>query len=179
MSNTPILRIKNLNKSFNKLNVLQDINLDVNNKEVVSIIGPSGSGKSTLLRCICLLELIDSGEIYINNLTINHHLPKHLNNNGAAKVGMVFQHFNLFPHYTALENIFKPLVTVRNLDKETAKSIGRKMLKKVSLEDKEANYPFQLSGGQMQRVAIARALAMNPDIMLCYRYCNIVLKRRL
>ncbi len=164
MSSTPILKIRGLYKSFDKLKVLQGIDLYVDNKEVVSIIGPSGSGKSTLLRCICQLELIDSGEIYINNLSIYNQRSK--NSSRSTQVGIVFQQFNLFPHYTALENIYKPLITAGKMDKKIAKSIGRKLLKKVSLEDKEANYPFQLSGGQMQRVAIARALAMNPNIML-------------
>ncbi len=163
MLNIPILKIRGLNKSFAKLTVLQGIDLDVNKKEVISIIGPSGSGKSTLLRCICRLEYIDSGDIYINNFSI-YQQPK--SSTSASKIGIVFQHFNLFPHYTALENIYKPLVAVEKMEKEKAKSIGRKLLKKVRLEDKEANYPFQLSGGQMQRVAIARALAMNPNIML-------------
>jgi len=166
MSNPPILKIRGLSKSFDTLEVLRGIDLDVDSKEVVSIIGPSGSGKSTLLRCICRLESIDAGEIYINNVPINKPRQGFRDKAEPTDVGIVFQHFNLFPHYTVLENITKPLVTVKKIDRETARKIGRQMLKKVSLEDKETSYPFQLSGGQMQRVAIARALAMSPKIML-------------
>lgn len=166
MPKTPILEITGLNKSFDRLTVLRDINLTVHGKEVLSVIGPSGSGKSTLLRCICWLESIDSGEIRINNVSVHEQRRKHRDNAKPVNVGMVFQHFNLFPHYTALENLVKPLLTVKKLDQKAAAATGREMLKKVSLEDKADNYPFQLSGGQMQRVAIARALAMNPEIML-------------
>ncbi|WP_104372140.1 amino acid ABC transporter ATP-binding protein [Desulfocucumis palustris] len=158
-----MLTIAGLNKSFNGVKVLQEINLDVNNREIISIIGPSGSGKSTLLRCICKLECIDSGVILLNGRSI---YQKDFAKKPGTKIGMVFQQFNLFPHYTVLENIARPLMTVRRIDKESAIETARTLIRKVKLENKEASFPRQLSGGQMQRVAIARALAMNPDIML-------------
>jgi len=160
MTNIPILKIIGLNKSFNGFKALQEIELDVYNKEIISIIGPSGSGKSTLLRCICKLEPIDSGRIFLNGNSIYD------DNGSEKKIGMVFQQFNLFPHYTVLENIIKPLMTVGKLNKNSAREIGLNLLIKVKLEDKKDNFPHQLSGGQMQRVAIARALAMSPNIML-------------
>ncbi|OPX89211.1 MAG: Glutamine transport ATP-binding protein GlnQ [Pelotomaculum sp. PtaB.Bin104] len=158
--NTPILKITGLNKSFGGLQVLQEIELEVINKEIISVIGPSGSGKSTLLRCICKLEPADSGLILINGKSIYD------KSGSETKVGMVFQQFNLFPHYTVMENIIKPLMTINSLDNKTAGKIGQELLFKVKLEDKAASFPHQLSGGQMQRVAIARALAMNPDLIL-------------
>ncbi|OPY58274.1 amino acid ABC transporter ATP-binding protein [Pelotomaculum terephthalicicum] len=160
MKDIPILKIIGLNKSFSGFKVLQEIALDVYKKEIISIIGPSGSGKSTLLRCICKLEFIDSGRISLNGNSIYD------KNCSETKVGMVFQQFNLFPHYTVLENIIKPLMTVGRVNKNAAMEIGLNLLIKVKLEDKEDSYPHQLSGGQMQRVAIARALAMNPNIIL-------------
>lgn len=149
MVDSIILKLNGINKSFGELKVLNDIDLQIKKSEIISIIGPSGSGKSTLLRCISGLEKIDSGELTIN-----------------GSVGMVFQQFNLFPHYSVIENIYKPLTIVSKINRNEAEEKAYKFLKKVSLEDKANSYPFQLSGGQKQRVAIARALAMNPNIML-------------
>ena len=159
-----MIHIKKLNKSFGKTSVLKDIDLDINYGDVIVIIGPSGSGKSTLLRCINFLEIYDEGEIWINNKKID---PRKDNLNKIREnVGMVFQHFNLFPHMTALENITEALIHVKRYKKEEAKKIGNQLLEKVKLLQRANNYPSQLSGGEKQRVAIARALAMKPDIML-------------
>lgn len=163
MEEKPILKIERLNKYFESLHVLKDIDLEVRNRETVSVIGSSGSGKSTLLRCIAKLERVDSGKIIFKGEEIQGPgEDKHRN----KKVGMVFQQFNLFPHYRVLENIYKPLVTVNHIPKQEALEIAVNLLEKVRLSDKKNSYPQQLSGGQQQRVAIARALAMNPEIML-------------
>lgn len=163
MKENSILKIKDLNKSFGNLKVLSDINLEIKDKEILSIIGSSGSGKSTLLRCISGLEVIDGGEMLIDNLKIQN---SRLTNNSNRKIGMVFQQFNLFPHYSVLKNICNPLITVNKFSKEVAEKKALSLLEKVSLIEKKDSYPYQLSGGQKQRVAIARALAMNPKIML-------------
>lgn len=166
--------VENLNKSFGKLQVLNDVNLWVTPGEVVVIIGPSGSGKSTLLRCINYLEKADSGRIYIDGQLIG---KREVNgslvddkpikiNLIRSQIGMVFQRFNLFPHMTALENVIEGPITVKKLPKKQAVEKGKEFLKKVGLEDKLDSYPSQLSGGQQQRVAIARALAMEPKVML-------------
>ncbi len=149
-----ILEIKDVKKSYKNIEVLKGIHAKIKEKEIVALIGASGSGKSTLLRCIANLERIDNGEIIYGN------------GNDPLKVGMVFQQFNLFPHYTALENISKPLITVNKMNKKEAIEKSLRLLEKIKLVDKKDNYPNQLSGGQQQRVAIARALAMNPKIML-------------
>ncbi|KPU26800.1 amino acid ABC transporter ATPase [Caloranaerobacter sp. TR13] len=153
-----MIRVVNVNKSFKDLKVLKNISFNVNKGEVISIIGPSGSGKSTLLRCISQLEEIDSGYIEIDGVSITK--------NGYKKVGMVFQNFNLFPHKTALENIIEAPIIVKKINKDKAIKLGKELLSKVGLLDKQDYYPSQLSGGQKQRVAIARALAMEPEIML-------------
>lgn len=158
-----ILEIQNLNKSFANLKVLKNIDLSVKDKDIVSIIGSSGSGKSTLLRCIAKLENIDSGKIILEDTEIQNDKSNRILN---KKVGMVFQQFNLFPHYTVLENISKPLITVNKASKTKSRQRALDLLEKVKLSDKKNNYPHQLSGGQKQRVAIARALAMDPEIML-------------
>ncbi|HEY9247432.1 MAG TPA: amino acid ABC transporter ATP-binding protein, partial [Candidatus Methanoperedens sp.] len=159
-----IVCIKKLNKSFGQIAVLKEIDLDINSGEVIVIIGPSGSGKSTLLRCLNFLEKYDSGEIWINDRKID---PKKDNLNRIREnVGMVFQHFNLFPHMTALENITEALIHVKRIDKRNAIKIANGLLEKVRLGNKSNNYPSQLSGGEKQRIAIARALAMKPEIML-------------
>lgn len=156
--------VKNLKKSFGKLEVLKDINTEVKQGEVVVIIGPSGSGKSTFLRCLNRLEDITSGDVYIDGVNI---AAKKVNLNAVRQnVGMVFQHFNLFPHMTVLENITLAPVELKKMTKEEANKKGMELLKRVDLDTKADAYPPQLSGGQKQRVAIARALAMNPDIML-------------
>ncbi|WP_066292754.1 amino acid ABC transporter ATP-binding protein [Bacillus sp. FJAT-29937] len=164
MSGTVMIKVDMLNKSFGDLHVLKDINMTVWQSEVVCLIGASGSGKSTLLRCINYLELKDSGLVIINGEQIEK--ETHDLNKVRARVGMVFQHFNLFPHRTVLENVIEAPIYVKKISKEQALAEGKALLKKVGLSDKENVYPSKLSGGQKQRVAIARALAMKPEIML-------------
>lgn len=156
--------VKGLQKSFGKLKVLKDINIQIKDGEVVCLIGPSGSGKSTLLRCLNKLGDFDSGEVIVDGQNINE---KNINiNKIREKIGMVFQHFNLFPHLTILENITLAPVMLKVSTKKEAINRAMELLKRVGLEDKANVYPNTLSGGQKQRVAIARSLAMNPDIML-------------
>ncbi|MED3549185.1 amino acid ABC transporter ATP-binding protein [Cytobacillus praedii] len=164
MSNGIMINVEKLNKTFGDLHVLKDIDMTVKQSEVVCLIGASGSGKSTLLRCINFLELKDSGLVMIGGEKIEK--ETHDLNEVRAKVGMVFQHFNLFPHKTVLENVMEAPIYVKKCPKEEAKMEARALLKKVGLSDKEDVYPSKLSGGQKQRVAIARALAMKPEIML-------------
>lgn len=164
MSEREMIRIEHLNKSFGDLHVLKDINLSVHESDVVCLVGASGSGKSTLLRCLNFLERKDNGNIFIQGENI---MPKtHDMNEVRQRVGMVFQHFNLFPHKTVIENIIEAPTVVRKVSKDEAVAEAKELLKKVGLEDKADVYPSKLSGGQKQRVAIARALAMKPDIML-------------
>lgn len=159
-----MIRIENLKKSFGDLEVLKEVNLEVHESDVVVLIGASGSGKSTLLRCINFLEIKNGGRIIIEGEEID---PKSHNlNEVRQKVGMVFQHFNLFPHKTVLENVMEAPVMVKNQNKSEAEKEAKALLGKVGLSDKSDVYPAKLSGGQKQRVAIARALAMKPDIML-------------
>jgi len=159
-----MIKVRNLVKSFEQLLVLDGIDLSVAKKEVVVIIGASGSGKSTLLRCLNFLEMPDEGEIMLMGDIIN---PIKTNlNKVREEVGMVFQHFNLFPHMTVLENVMEAPVNVRKMDKAYAIQKSMTLLEKVGLSDKATAYPKSLSGGQKQRVAIARALAMEPQIML-------------
>ena len=143
-----LFEMKHIKKSFGALDVLRDISLEVYKGEVLSIIGPSGSGKSTLLRCATGLETPDAGEIVKN-----------------GEVGLVFQNFNLFPHFSVLKNIIDAPMRVQKRKKEEVLVQARELLKKMGLEGKEDAYPYQLSGGQQQRVSIARALCMNPDIL--------------
>lgn len=164
VSEHKMLEIVNLHKHFGKLEVLKGINLSVVEGEVVVIIGPSGSGKSTLLRCINFLEKSQSGEIYIDGRLIEH--KEKTINSMRQNVGMVFQHFNLFPHKTALQNIIEGPVQVKKIKKQEAVSLAEEFLSKVGLSDKRDVYPVMLSGGQKQRVAIARTLAMNPEVLL-------------
>ncbi|OCA85790.1 polar amino acid ABC transporter ATP-binding protein [Bacillus sp. FJAT-27225] len=164
MEQKEMIKLINLNKSFGDLHVLKDINLTVNESDVVCLIGASGSGKSTLLRCINFLEKKDNGQIILKGEEIVR--GKHDINEVRQQVGMVFQHFNLFPHMTVIENIIEAPTHVKKIDKETAKAEALELLRKVGLDDKADVYPNKLSGGQKQRVAIARALAMKPDIML-------------
>ncbi|MEO1122784.1 MAG: amino acid ABC transporter ATP-binding protein [Cyanobacteria bacterium J06639_16] len=158
------IQVRHLAKSFGPLNVLKDISTDVDQGEVVAMIGPSGSGKSTFLRCINLLEMPTSGSIQINGMEITHQKTDVMEM--RQHVGMVFQHFNLFPHMTVLQNITYAPVRVKNVAKAKAKAKGMELLEKVGLAEKADVFPSKLSGGQKQRVAIARALAMEPEIML-------------
>jgi len=155
-----LIKITNLSKSFDDIKVLQSLDMQVKSGEVVAIIGSSGSGKSTLVRCIAGLENLSDGEILLNGMPIEG--TKTTN----GKIGMVFQNFNLFPHYKVGENISMPLKTILKMDKETAEKKAKAMLDKVHILDKFEQYPNNLSGGQKQRVAIARALAMEPEIII-------------
>lgn len=159
-----MIRVEKLNKSFGDLHVLFDIDLKVNESDVVVLIGASGSGKSTLLRCLNFLEFKDDGKIIIEGEQVE--ADSHDLNKVRQKVGMVFQHFNLFPHKTVLGNVIEAPMQVKGLSKKEATKEGKRLLDKVGLGDKYDVYPSRLSGGQKQRVAIARALAMQPDIML-------------
>lgn len=159
-----MIKVQNLNKSFNKNVVLKDINLEVNKGEVVAIIGPSGSGKSTLLRCMNLLEIPSNGKVIFEGKELTH---KNINlNELRQKMGMVFQNFNLFPHKTVIENVILAPKLLKKVDLKKLEIEDKALLKKVGLEEKANAYPSQLSGGQKQRVAIARALAMHPDVIL-------------
>lgn len=168
-----ILSVKNINKSFDSMQILKNISFSIKKGEVLSVIGPSGSGKSTLLRCLTQLENIDSGEIDI----CSECLVKNDENGNAVyttkenrekiglHVGLVFQNFNLFPHLSVIDNLIIAPVTVLKVKEEVARNAAIKLLKKMDLENRCDYYPCQLSGGQKQRVSIARALAMNPDIL--------------
>lgn len=170
-----IIRVENLWKSFKTLEVLKGIDLEVPRGEVLAIIGPSGSGKSTLLRCLTLLEIPEKGKIYIENKLLGYRLNKNgilirdfekNINRMRSEIGLVFQHFNLWPHKTVLENIIEAPLLVKKMGREKAVKIAKDLLVKVDLLDKIDQYPSKLSGGQQQRVAIARALAMYPKVML-------------
>lgn len=168
-----ILEIKNLHKSFADLEVLKGISLSVDKGDVVSVIGPSGSGKSTLLRCATFLETMNSGEIrYLDRAAAwtgeegkAVYLPQSELRRMKSVFGLVFQQFNLFPHYTVLHNLMASPMVVQKRSREEAEQTARELLKRMGLEDKAESYPCQLSGGQQQRVAIARALAMHPQIL--------------
>lgn len=159
-----MIKIENLHKYFGKLEVLKGIDYEIQEKQVVCVIGPSGSGKSTFLRCINMLEDVTDGAIYIENVKINE--PKTNINAIRAEVGMVFQQFNLFPHMTVIDNVTMAPMQIRKMSRSEAETLGHELLKKVGLDSKAYNYPEQLSGGQQQRVAIARALAMKPKAIL-------------
>ena len=168
-----LLEINHVEKSFDNLTVLKDISLSVEDGEIVSIIGPSGSGKSTLLRCATMLETMDSGEIlYLGKKAVwsdesgklNYADKKDLKEI-QSQYGLVFQNFNLVPHFSLIKNITDATIRVQKRNKDEVYKEARELLKKMGLEDKEDAYPYQLSGGQCQRVAIARALALNPKIL--------------
>jgi polar amino acid transport system ATP-binding protein len=173
MTDAPAVEMRGVCKSFGKLPVLHDIDLSVARSQVVCLIGPSGSGKSTLLRCVNFLESYDGGEVRIEGRLIGYRddasrrkMPGRDLQAMRAGIGMVFQHFNLWPHMTALGNVAEALARVRGMAKAEATDRARAMLARVGLSDKEATYPARLSGGQQQRVAIARSLAMEPRLML-------------
>ena len=159
-----MIKLENIHKSFGDNEVLKGISAEIEKGDVVTIIGPSGSGKSTLLRCINLIEKPTSGNVYIDNEEITN--PANDINKIRENVGMVFQHFNLFPHMNIIDNITLAPMKLRNLSKNEAEKIALELLEKVGLKDKANDSPNRLSGGQKQRIAIARALAMNPAVML-------------
>ncbi|MDX1608809.1 MAG: ectoine/hydroxyectoine ABC transporter ATP-binding protein EhuA [Halofilum sp. (in: g-proteobacteria)] len=173
-ADAPIVRFDNVSKRYGDLTVLDSLNLDIARNEIVSIIGPSGSGKTTVLRMLMTLEEIDDGVIYVTGKPLTH-MPKgdrlvranqkHLRKM-RTNIGMVFQHFNLFPHMTALENCIEAPIQVLGLERDEAIERAKELLEMVGLEDKMGQHPVRLSGGQQQRVAIARALAMRPKVML-------------
>lgn len=172
MSSTSLLEMKHVKKTFGSLEVLKDISIEVNEGEVVAIIGPSGSGKSTFLRCATLLENMDEGTLSYcgDSATINEsgaaqYVDKKKLHSIRNNFGLVFQNFNLFPHFSVLKNVIDAPINVQKRDKAEVIAEARELLKKVGLENKEDSYPGQLSGGQQQRVAIARALAMNPKML--------------
>ena len=172
MSSTSLLEMKHVKKTFGSLEVLKDISIEVNEGEVVAIIGPSGSGKSTFLRCATLLENMDEGTLSYcgESATINEsgaaqYVDKKKLHSIRNNFGLVFQNFNLFPHFSVLKDVIDAPINVQKRDKAEVTAEARELLKKVGLENKEDSYPGQLSGGQQQRVAIARALAMNPKML--------------
>lgn len=170
----PIIKVEHLYKNFGSLDVLKDCNLEVNEGEVVCIIGPSGGGKSTFLRSLNHLETITSGKIWIDGKLIDDRTHEHNHAKISKKeteavlleLGMCFQRFNLFPHLTVLQNVMLAPVDIRKMPKAEAKTLAEELIARVGLSDKLDEYPSRLSGGQQQRVAIARALAMKPKIML-------------
>lgn len=164
MSEAPVIQIDGLNKWFGDHHVLKGIDLEVHTSDVVCVIGASGSGKSTLLRCVNYLESYDEGEIRVTGDLV--HGGDRFINNLRSRVGMVFQHFNLFPHMTVLGNVTEGPTQVKGMKRRKANEIAHHYLEKVGLDDKADAYPETLSGGQKQRVAIARALAMEPEVML-------------
>lgn len=168
-----VLTVKSIEKSFGNTMVLKDISFEVNPGEVVAIIGPSGSGKSTLLRCCTLLESFESGMLAYGDLIVaqndasgkTHYAGKEVNKLARQRFGLVFQNFNLFPHYSVLRNVMEAPVIAQKRDKKETEALARKLLAQMGLEGKEESYPCELSGGQQQRVAIARALCLQPDIL--------------
>lgn len=171
---TAMVEARNVRKSFGRVEILRQVTLEVERGEVLCIIGPSGSGKSTFLRCINHLERVDAGRLYVDGRLVGyeerggllHELPEHEICNRRAQIGFVAQHFNLFGHRTALENVMEGPVVVKKESKATASERARQLLDRVGLASRMDAYPSQLSGGQQQRVAIARALAMQPKLML-------------
>ncbi len=173
MKMQPIVKLEHAKKSFGDNEVLKDISLTVNKGDVLAIIGPSGGGKSTLLRCLTLLETLDAGDLSYGDLEVTKtdasgkavYGGKDVLKQARTKFGLVFQNFNLFPHYTVIKNVTDAPINVQKRDKAEALAAGRALLEKMGLAEKEDMVPCELSGGQQQRVAIARALAMNPDVL--------------
>ena len=164
VSNKTVLRLDDVRKSFGNTQVLRGISFDIHQHEVVALLGPSGSGKSTLMKCVNLLEQVDDGQIWLGNTDITD--PRADQDKIRARIGVVFQQFNLFPHKTVLDNIMLAPVKVQGVDKKTAEERAMTLLQTVGLADKRDAYPNQLSGGQQQRIAIARSLALQPEVML-------------
>jgi polar amino acid transport system ATP-binding protein len=170
----PMVKAEQVCKSFGALQVLKGVTLEIGRGEVLCMVGPSGSGKSTFLRCINHLEQVNAGRLYVDGVLIGyrergtklHEMPPREAAKQRRDIGMVFQHFNLFPHRTALENIIEAPIQVKRVKKDAAVARAKDLLDQVGLSEKANAYPAQLSGGQQQRVAIARALAMNPKLML-------------
>lgn len=156
----PLIRVDRIGKSYGSHTVLNDISLEVCQGDILAVIGPSGAGKSTFIRCLNGLEGVDRGSVTIAGQPVTSVTSV------AGRVGMVFQQFNLFPHYTAIDNIAAPLRTIKNMSRPRARDRAAELLESVKLADKASQYPSTLSGGQQQRLAIARALSMSPDIML-------------
>lgn len=170
-ADAPMIELRNLYKAFGDNQVLKGVSMTVKRGSVTSLIGPSGSGKSTLLRCCNLLEIPDAGELRLGERSFRFDRTQRPPTDRQlaayrADTGMVFQHFNLFPHLSVLQNVIEGLVTVRGMRPAEARDIGRLQLEKVGMLEKQSEYPNRLSGGQKQRVAIARALAMNPEVLL-------------
>lgn len=170
MSGAELIRAESLSKNFGAHTVLNDVTLAVATREVVCVVGPSGSGKTTLLRCLALLEQPSSGQVVMNGATISaptvNTTIKRAARTVRPDIGMVFQHFNLWPHMTVLQNVIEAPMRVRGVPRAEAIALAEALLEKVGLADKRDAYPARLSGGQQQRVAISRALAMNPKVML-------------
>ena len=160
-----MIKVEHIVKKFNNLTAVNDVSLEIEKGEIVALIGPSGSGKSTVLRCISGLEIPEAGKIFINGIEFNEN-DKDNYQHLMRKMGFVFQHFNLFPHMTVIENLTLAQIQVLKRDEAEAIEVARSYLEKVGLLDKQNEYPNKLSGGQKQRVAIARALCMNPEVML-------------
>ena len=169
MDNQEIIKVENLQKSFGNTQVLKDISFSVKKGEVLGIIGPSGSGKSTILRCVSQLESVSGGSIAICGLPLvkdGIYSDKKLRHEITLKSGLVFQNFNLFPHYSVLQNVIEPQIRVLKKSREEAEKTAREILTRIGLGERLLNYPCELSGGQQQRVSIARALAMKPEVLL-------------
>lgn len=160
-----MIKLKNISKTFNNVKAVDNVSLEIEKGEIICLIGPSGSGKSTVCRCIDGLETIDSGEIFVDGKLVDFN-DEAMAKEVRAKMGFVFQHFNLFPHMTVLENMTLAPMQILNQSKEEAEKRALELLDRVGLKEKKDAYPKQLSGGQKQRVAIARSLCMNPEIML-------------
>jgi polar amino acid transport system ATP-binding protein len=160
-----VIRVENISKSFSKVLAVDNVSFEVKKGEVICIIGPSGSGKSTLIRCINGLEIPESGSVYVDDIELDFHKPK-TQIKLLTRIGFVFQHFNLFPHMTVLDNITLGPIKAQGKDPEEAKKAATTLLRRVGLEDKIDEFPSKLSGGQKQRVAIARALAQEPEAIM-------------